>query len=124
MTFSYDLSSGFSDLTRVRFHIGDTDANAPMFTDGEINALIVEKGSYQSAALACVKNLIAKLSATPSFQADWLRVDTATAVANYKALLSELQREFGVAVVATGLTVYRQDSNQTTAPDYGNDNDE
>jgi hypothetical protein len=118
MTFTYNLNDGFSNLERVRFHIGDMDSTTARFQDEEINAIITEEGSWEKAVIACLKNLIARLS-VPDFRADWLEVKPSTARAAYEALLKQKQKDFGLSnVVMEGVHVYRADSDQTAAPDY------
>ncbi len=119
MTATYDLSSGFTDLTRVRFHVGDTDMTAPIFDDAEINAVITEAGTWKRAVIALLESLIARLAGTPNFQADWLRVDTGSAIKAFEALIVRKRRELGVASITGGLTYqYRPDSDQTAAPEW------
>ena len=118
MTFSYDLSAGFNDTSRVRFYIGDTDENAARLQDEEIDALLTEFGDYQHASIAGIKYILRKLS-EPNFRADWLQVDNKSAREGYAARLKELQQQFGISSVVTGAThVYRKDSYQTEEPTY------
>jgi len=69
MTFHYQ--PGLDDVSRVRFHLGDTVETGAKFQDEEIAAVISEKGSWQQAVIACILNLMARLS-IPDFTADWL----------------------------------------------------
>lgn len=121
MTFTYDLTSGHTDLTRVRMALGDTDSAAPKFSDEEITATITDEGGdWQQATLVLIDSLIGKLS-LPNFRADWLQVDHASARAGYVTLRAQLSRRFGVGVVTLGggaVHTYRADSGQTSAPDY------
>lgn len=117
MTFSY--SPFTADKDRVRFHLGDTDSSAAKFTDEEITAIVTEQGTWQKAVVACLENLIARLSSTPDFRADWLQVSIGSAVAGYQSLLKTKRREFGIArITATAVQPYRPDSNQTGSPDF------
>lgn len=96
MAATYDLSSGFTDLTRVRFHIGDTDvAENAMLQDEEINAVITEAGGWQEAVIACLRHLRAQV-ARPDFTADWLTVTNSTARASFDKLISDKLAEFGL----------------------------
>lgn len=119
MTYTYAPATGgaFTDRDRVRFHIGDTDPNAVKFTDEEIAAILTEAGDYQAATLACIRNLIAKLS-IPDFQADWLKVDSSTARKGYLDLLDLKEDEFGSSISVTAGHTYRPDSRQATAPTF------
>jgi len=117
MTFTYTPASP-TDITRVRFHIGDTDEDSAAFSDEEITFVISEQTTWQRAVIACIQTLIARMAATPDFTADWLKVDATSALAGYRALLAEKRRELGVAgVTATATAVYRSDSLQTVAPE-------
>lgn len=116
---TYDLSGGFTDMTRVRFHTGDTDVSAPMFEDAEINAVITEAGTWKLAVIALLESLIARLASTPNFTADWLRVDNASAIKAFEALIVRKRREFGIKAITSGITYqYRPDSGQSEAPDW------
>ena len=117
MTFTYTPNSP-NDITRVRFHIGDTVESSAMYSDEEITFGIAEGGSYQQAVIILLQNLIARLSAEPDFTADWLRVDNRRSVEGYRVLLQEKRRQFGISAVrARGKAVYRSDSGQTEAPE-------
>lgn len=117
MTFTYTPAAA-TDITRVRFYVGDTDSTAAIFTDEEITFIISEEGSYQLAVIACIRSIMARISATPDFQADWLKVDQSKALAGYRALLGEMQKKFGIASITAGTqAVYRSDSLQTEPPE-------
>lgn len=121
MTFTWDITSGFTDLGRVRFYLSDTIEAAPMFSDEEINALIAEAGGWQGAVILALRFLIAQLISTPDFQADWLKVDVNKAVVQYKALLAEyaalwstvIDEDDGSMVGSESLPVWRSDSDAT-----------
>lgn len=117
MTFTYDVVSP-TDVTRVRFHTGDTVEATARFTDEEISFVVSEMGSWQKATIACIQKMISEISATPDFQADWLRVDSSNALAALKELLAQKRRELSVsAYAARGQAVYRGDSDLTDVPD-------
>lgn len=119
MTFTYDLVTP-TDVTRVRRHLGDTDQNTAIFSDEEISFILDEEGTVAKAVIACIKTIIAKLSAEPNMKADWLQVDWATAMAGWKTLLAEKKTEFnlGWQLSSGGQHSYRPDSLQKEAPDY------
>lgn len=54
-TWTYDPSQlATSELFRVRFEIADTDANAPLLVDAEVNqAISVERNQWGAAARCC-----------------------------------------------------------------------
>jgi hypothetical protein len=95
MSATYDLSGGFTDLTRVRFHTGDTDVDNAMLTDEEITAVLGEADDWQEAVLVCLRNLRAQVS-RPDFRADWLQVTNSTAVESLDKLIEQKEAEFGL----------------------------
>lgn len=118
MTFTYTPSSP-TDLTRVRFHVGDTDSTAALFSDEEINFMISEKGTWQKATIACLENLRAKMAGSPEFTADWLSIRTGSSLAGLDALIASKRRELGVPMLTGSVSYqYRPDSDQTEEPDY------
>lgn len=114
MAFTYTPSATPSDITRVRYHIGDTAEATAIFSDEEITMVIAEAGSWQGAVLSCIRSIIARISAEPNFTADWLRVDYATALAGYQKLIALKAAELGVSgtsnpITATTVRVTRAD---------------
>lgn len=105
MTFTLSLTLPLADITKVRLAIGDVNADAPMVSDELISAQIATTGSWQAAAVACVRTVIAEMSATPSFQADWLRVDTETGIKALRDLLVALKVEFGLETTLSSTSV-------------------
>lgn len=118
MAFTYNTPFE-NDVDRVRFALGDTDSSAAKFQDEEIEALLAEEGDWQRATLACIDNLVARLS-VPNFRADWLQVDHASARQGYEALRRQLARKFrlGVSLAGGAVHTYRADSGLTAEPDY------
>lgn len=115
MTFSYTPIA--TDADRVRFHLGDTDPAAAKFSDEEIAGVLAEFGTYQKAVLACIRNLITRLS-QPDFKADWLQVTNGSAITSWRKLYDEKSAEFGLTVgrsSTSGVTnVVRGDSDMTS----------
>lgn len=123
MTFTYDLSS-VTDITRVRFHMGDVIQETAIFSDEEITFAISEAGTWQKAVIACIRSVMARLSAEPDMQADWLKIDWRRSAENWKLLLSEKAQEFGVGKARSstgGQHVHRVDGLQKTEPDWEHD---
>jgi hypothetical protein len=118
MTFTLNLTAQ-NDLTDVRMHIGDVDADAAIFSDEHINYVLGVEGTVSATVIALLCQIIAKLSAQPDLKADWLNITLGRSVEGYKKLLAEKRAAFGVAA-RTGTTVvtYRGDSLQTEAPDW------
>lgn len=119
MTFSY-TPSAVNNVTRVRYHLRDTDESAAMFTDEEIEMVISEEGSYQAAVISLIQSTIAQISREPDMSADWLKIDWRRSVASWQALLSEKKKAFnlGWSISATSHHIYRADSLQKSEPDY------
>ena len=120
MAFTYNLATP-DDITRVRFAIGDTVADAAMFQDDELTFVISENGNdWRRAVIACIRNIITRLNAEPDTQADWLRLDWRRSLDGWLAMLREKQDEFGLppyTVTGTAQATYRADSLQTKVPD-------
>jgi hypothetical protein len=119
MAFSYFPFA--TDRDRVRFHFGDVDANAPIFQNEELDAIIEEAGGWKDAVLMCIDSVMARLTATPDFTADWLKVDVSKALAGYRKLRDLKSEQLGLS--SGGFTneavhVYRKDSQQTEPPTY------
>jgi hypothetical protein len=118
MTFTYTLDPA-NDVTRVRFHTGDTDETTAKWSDEEIQFVIDENaGAWKKAVIQLLQGLVAEMARTPNFTADWLRVDAQSARAALADLLNEKRRELGVSTItARAVHTYRADSFQTDA-DY------
>jgi hypothetical protein len=126
MTTTYSYTPFTADKDKVRFHTGDVDiadsGARAFFSDEEIVALIALAGSWQAAVIACIKNMIARLSTQPTMRADWLQTDYGNAIKGLQDLLKLKANELGVSAGAriTGSVThtYRPDSNQTESIDY------
>lgn len=105
MTFTLDLTAPFSDLTRVRLALGDVTEATAMFSDALILAQIDDTGSWEMAAVHCLRTLIAEMSAVPNYQADWLRVDVATALMQLRAQLVDLENRLSTGPMLATATV-------------------
>lgn len=97
MTFTYDLAGG-GNVAWVRFHIADTNENAPMFSDEEINALVAAHGGVGPAVVAAIEHIIGLLS-QPNFTADWLSMDATSALTGYQALLAMKRATFNLPAI-------------------------
>lgn len=123
MTFTYNLTSP-DDITRVRFHLGDTTEATAIFSDEEITFVISEAGTWQKAVIACIRSVMARLAAEPDMQADWLKIDWRRSADNWKLLLSEKAQEFGISKARAssgGHHAYRVDGLVKTEPDWVHD---
>lgn len=119
MTFTY-TPSAVNDVTRVRYHLRDTDEATAMFTDEEIEMAISEEGSYQKAVISLIQATIAELSREPDMSADWLKIDWRRSVASWSTMLSEKKKAFnlGFRISASSHHTYRADSLLKSEPDY------
>lgn len=118
MTFTYNLDTP-DDVTRVRIHLGDTDAETALFSDAEINFAIDEESTWQAATLLLIENVLARFASEQDFAADWLRLDHRGNREYWEKLLATKRTRFGLArSTASVQHVTRVDSNQTTVPDY------
>ena len=120
MTFTYTPSAP-NDITRVRYHVGDTEEAAAIFTDEEITFAIDEEGTWQKAVIASIRSVIARIAGEPDMTADWLRVDWRRSSDNWLMLLNEKKSQFGLGAKGNsgGRHAYRPDSLQKSEPDYG-----
>lgn len=120
MTFTYTPSATPSDTTKVRYWIGDTDADAAMFSDEEIGMAISIEGTAQKAVISLIRSAMARLAHEPDMTADWLRIEWRRATENWAALLKQRQTEFrlGPRAVSGAQHAYRADSMQTAEPDW------
>lgn len=118
MTFTYDVST-VTDLTRIRYHIGDTDSTNAIYTDEEIAFIQAETATYKEAVIVLIEGIIAKIARDPNFRTDWLQVEVTSRLEMYERLLTEKRRQFGLKrVTASTVHTYRADSLATEAPDY------
>lgn len=105
-TFNPTLSD---TVSKVRFHIGDTDVSAPALQDETITALVALNLTIERAVIAALLYLISQVS-RPDFRADWLQVQHGNALEGYRRLLAEKRAEFGISALdATLLVVERVD---------------
>lgn len=123
MTFTYNTNP-FDNVARVRFWTGDVDVNRAIFQDEVINGVIQDQGTWQTAAVVLIQNIIMQLSGQPDFHADWLTVDYKTALQYYSQMIIRVARQLGVpySPIASAVNyTYRADSAQTQQPNYPQD---
>jgi hypothetical protein len=120
MAFTYTAGST-ANLDRVRLEIGDTDEDRSLFTDEEINDLIVQEGAvYSSAARAC-EILAVRFARDFNFTADGASFQKASVAQMYATLAKRLRaRGRGTTVVQTRRKdAYSDDINSDTAATGG-----
>jgi len=113
MTYSFDASLG-TDVSLVRFHVGDTNVEGYYLEDETIQ-YFVTAGSVGSAVIACIKYIISQLS-KPDFRLDWMAVSNMEAARKgFENLLAQKVAEFGLPLYTASSTIsqpYRADSKQ------------
>ena len=117
MTFTFDPT--LTEIRdKVRFHLGDTNPDAPRLSNELIEGILAQNSNdIPATVLAAFDYVIAQL-AQPDFKADWLEVKHADARKALMALRDSKRREFGlidpnpdtfVTPTATLVSVSRED---------------
>jgi len=114
MAFTYDPALS-TNVSLVRFHIGDTNEDGAFLADETINYLVTTY-SVGEAIVRSIQYIITQLS-QPDFKLDWLSVSNKEARAGYEKLLKEKAQEFGIRLskltpTSTISQPYRADSYQ------------
>lgn len=100
MSWTYTDKPATNMKDQVRFLCGDTDENAPLLTDGEIDFLLLSKGSPQSAAAEACVSIMAKLAREVDYTIGPESVSASKRFEHYKELHSKLSKS-----VISGLAV-------------------
>lgn len=111
MTFTFTPSAP-DDITRVRFHVEDTDESAAILSDEVIGMAISESGSWQNAVIWCIDYILSRLSKESGVEMDWLKVSRADAIRHYTRLKSEKRNTLGITsggVTVSSTSVSRSD---------------
>lgn len=117
MSFTF-VPSLSTDVSLVRFHIGDTNISGHYLEDETINYFVTNNG-VNEAVIQCIKYIITQLS-TPNFSQDWLTVSNEQARQGYENLLKTKALELGVSLsrVTSSASIslpYRADSYQDSS---------
>lgn len=114
MAATYDPSNP-DDVTRVRYHIQDTDTTNARYSDAEINFVIAEEGSWQKAVISLLRADMASAARDPdSVASDWLKV-TNRSLVDLRRMIGEKMNALGISrVTSSSVGVYRADSNMDT----------
>lgn len=88
-TYSGDPSTSPKDL--ARFYCGDTDSNAPLLSDEEINYQVTTRGSAQAAAPIICVSIMAKLARQVDYTIGPERVQASQRFKAYKELVAQLR---------------------------------
>lgn len=108
LKFSYSGDPSKSDKDKVRFLIGDTDANAPLLGDPEITYLITEEGTPVRASIAAAVAISAKFSRLSDESVGDVSKSYSQRAEQYKKLADQLrqrQAEKSVCPYAGGISV-------------------
>lgn len=102
MAFTYTAGST-TTLNRVRFELGDTDSNAALFADEEIEAKLAERGDDVLLAAADLCEILArKYARAYDFETDGQKFSRSQMSKQYLELARQLRaRAGGVTSVAT-----------------------
>lgn len=95
MAFTYEAASIATDpLMEIRFLLGDTDADIPLFQDEEITALLTANNSdVYAVSILCCKNLLAHAAQQVTHWVGPEKEVASDLYEHYKELLAILQRE-------------------------------
>jgi len=95
MSWSYDSAQlQTSLLYQIRFKMGDTDEDSPIFEDEELQFLIVQYGpSMNNILYQVVLSAINRLSATPDYTLGPYSEDGGNRVASLQTMLETLSRK-------------------------------
>jgi hypothetical protein len=119
MSFNYDVEAP-TDITRIRYQVGDTDEATAIYSDEEISFVLdEEESSVGKAVISLIQSVITRLAHEPDMTADWLRVDWRRSSDNWFKLLEEKRRKYGIGLTVRARAghVWRPDV-QDEAPDY------
>lgn len=117
MTFSFNASLA-NDLSLVRFHIGDTNADGH-YLENETISYFLTNYDIGTAVIRCIQYIITQLS-QPDFRLDWMTVSNQTAREGYEKLLKVKAIELGISLSgayasSTVSLPYRADSYQDSS---------
>lgn len=117
MTFTYTPATP-DDITRVRFHTGDTVEAAAFHSDEEIEFMISEAVTWKPAVIMALESIILKFATEPDLKADWLSVTLGRSQAGYEEMYKKKLADFGIGRrTGRAVATYRSDSLQTEAPE-------
>lgn len=111
MAYSGDPTS--SDGDKLRFLLGDTDPNYPVFTDSEVAYLLAQYPDPLVAAIAGCQSLIARYASQVDRSIGALSISAGQRVEHYTALLATLQGQQAMTTAipwAGGLSVSGKDA--------------
>lgn len=111
--FSYSGDPRKSDKDKVRFLIGDTDANDPQLGDSEILYALESEGNAFRAGVACAVALAAKFSRLTDESVGDVSKSYSKRAEAYRELAKDLRRrnaERGVVPYAGGISVAEKEA--------------
>ncbi len=116
--WSYSGDPNASTLDKVRFLIGDTDADAPQLSDAEVNAMLADNASQPYAAsIALVERLIAKYARKVDKSMGDISISYSQMTQHYKDLLRQLRMRASIELAPPKLTAMLTDEKKTNEDD-------
>jgi len=115
MGFSFASSNvGSSDLSWVRFRVGDTSSGSYRLDDEEINALVSEQGNKYIAAAICAEAIGAGFAQRVDKTVGKLQISMSQASERYFKLADRLRAEAGMRAepYAGGISQSDKDSEE------------
>ena len=115
MSFSYSGDPRKSDKDKVRFLIGDTDANYPLLQDAEVLYLIETQGTALAASVAAALAIAAKYSRMSDESVGDVSKSYSQRAEAYRKLSVDLRRrnaEKAVCPYAGGISEVDKDTTQ------------
>lgn len=110
--WSYSGDPSSSQRDAVRFRVGDTDPNEPIFTDAELDHLVLAEGSTNEASIAAAKAAVAKyarqVATSDTEDKKTKRRDFQQRLEHFQALVKELVAQRSkrtVGIFAGGLSI-------------------
>lgn len=112
MTFTWSETDLSTALARVRFAIGDTDADAALLSDEQIAAILELHPDERNAAVVCVRRILAKLARDIDVSGAGMSVSRSLKTQHFRDLLAELQEESdtGAIPILTGISISRDET--------------
>jgi hypothetical protein len=124
VTFTYDdTASVWTDLTRIRRRIGDTDSDDALLTDEEINDQLSLTDEFNRAAAECVRAILGKMARDVDRTGTGYSATRSQKFQHYKDLLKDLDAEANLQAsveltggTKSGIEEYESDSDFVQFP--------
>lgn len=104
MSWSYSGDPSTSNLDYVRFLCGDTDPDAPLMQDEEINFILTKKTKPENAAIDCARTILSKLARQVDYTIGPEHVAASERFKQYKQYLDDLITAYQSNISAPSLS--------------------